>query len=487
MQVLVIYYSLGRIIKPENKSFLSRHLLFFLIVFNSVIFWFKGNTYATGLAQTLIFLYIALLFNLFNTSSRHQNAIVGSLGFLLGSFLFLNPIICLVIGLITVIIYFVMIGKVNYVLNKCIAIILVYLLGICFSIGFWLRISESIFPGLNWFETTIFYARNIKSSDYSSDQGIQILFKDPSIALIAIFSLASLLIIKRPEFKGTFLRFISILQLLFFATFLIDNLVLNGSLLESSYYSALMWPATVLFYGCLVLALLKCLDPHDHFSLQKFVILLIFAVYFIIGTIDVPKMSQASLLAVGLILLTLLAISINQLRIQSNFKHSAPYKMVLSLLILITVQIFQNADSNFESMVIRHDYRIEFSNEDNMRLLERYIEIERWVIANSGKDQKLMVWVEPGQDLVGYASMHLWGPNSISSGNVISSGEIASLSTTSPAGFVSYFRNAELFELFLESLPSRIKAETSLCREEKGPDRNSGFKVCLTYFNFDGR
>lgn len=486
IQVLVIYYSLGRIIKPESKSLFNRYLLFFLIVFNSIIFWFRGNTYATGLAQTLIVLYITLLFNLINDSARYRNVIVGSLGFLLGTFLFLNPIICSVMGLISVIIYFVINGKVNYPLNKCITMILIYLFSICFSIGFWLCISESIFPGLKWFQTTIFYARNIKSSDFSSDQGIQILFTDPSIALIAIFSLVCLLIINLPKFKGTFLRFISIFHFLFFAFFLIDNLILNGSLLESSYYSALMWPTIALIYGCLILELLKSPDLRGRFSLQKFVILFIIAIYIIIGTLSVPKISQVFLMILGLIFLILLVISINQLRVPSNSKHANIYQMVLSLLILMTVQIFQNADSNFESLVTRHDYRIEFANESNRRLLERYIEIEHWVITNSGKDQKLLVWVEPGQDLVGYASMHLWGPNSISSGSFISAGEIASLSTSSPAGFISYFRNAKSFELFVESLPSSINAETSLCKEEKGSDINTGFKVCLTFFKSDG-
>jgi hypothetical protein len=485
IQIFMIYAAVSLLSKYEKIDLPRKHIIFFVIIFNSIIFWFRGNTYTTGLAQALLYLYLVILYVTQRDFEKSSKRLTFGFGFLLATFLFLNPIIFLLSIIVTITFHLLHIYRIRQVSLSYIFNAAIFVFGVLLSVIFWLYISADIFPGLNWFQTVMYYSMAIDTSDFSTRKGLLILIADPSVFFLLILALIGLVVLLLKKYRGTFLRFIAGIHLQLVLILVCDKLLLNGSLLESPFYSALVMPSASFLVAGIAVELLRELPLNTINSYRPFAVIVILCLYFFTGTINVGRLSSLTLLALGVSFFCLSTFSLGQVMSRFDFKHSSVARYSALLGVLVLTQVFQNADSRFDGNVLRRDYRIELASSENQNLLTEYLRVQKWVVENTLNEEKLLVWVEPKENLVGYASMQLWGPNSLSSGYKISQGEKDSLMVTLPDAFVSYFRNPLAFREFLQSLPANSDPNSSKCRNFPRTDDAFAFTVCLTYFNFN--
>jgi hypothetical protein len=485
IQIFIIYTAVSLLSKYEKIDLPRKHIIYFVIIFNSIIFWFRGNTYTTGLAQALLYLFLVLLYITQRDFEKSSKRLIIGFGFLSATFIFLNPIIFLLLIIVTITFHLLHIYEIRQVSLKYILNVASFVFGTLLSVMFWLYISADIFPGLNWFQTVKYYSTAIDASDFSTRKGLLILIADPSVFFLLILALIGLVVFVLREYRGTFLRFIGGVQLQLVLILVFDKLFLNGSLLESPYYSALVMPSASFLVAGIAVELLREIPLSRINSYGPFSVIVIMCLYFFTGMINVGRLSSITLITLGFFFFCLSIYSLRKDMSRFYFNHSRIYSYFALLGILVLTQIFQNADSRFNGNVLRLDYRIELASSENQNLLTEYLRVQKWVIENTLKEEKLLVWVEPKENLVGYASMQLWGPNSLSSGYKISQAEKDSLMVTSPDAFVSYFRNPLAFREFLQSLPAKSDPKISKCRKFPRTDDAFAFTVCLTYFNFN--
>jgi hypothetical protein len=150
------------------------------------------------------------------------------------------------------------------------------------------------------------------------------------------------------------------------------------------------------------------------------------------------------------------------------------YKSFIFFLVFsfVSFQLFQNTSPRGDfPFVSGQPYWLAFNSSQTKINLENGVEIQNWILENTKVTDKLLVWNEPGADLIQYAAFQLWGPNSIDNAATLSEYGLNSLITRNPEQIIIYYKD-------------RVKADKYLLSI-----KNNGFKFipqsCKKFFERD--
>ena len=129
------------------------------------------------------------------------------------------------------------------------------------------------------------------------------------------------------------------------------------------------------------------------------------------------------------------------------------FQIAFVFLIYVSFAYFQNSRELSSSAIGRIPY---FSSTENRGISEArtHILVEKAVLAQLKGDKRAVVWTPPGSNLVTFAAMHFWGPNSMSLGDELSPNEANYFKVLRPEKLFVYVSGSDKAVKFLESLES---------------------------------
>jgi hypothetical protein len=464
-----------------RKDAVTPILLAVIIVFNSVLQWHRGNIYATGTAHSVLLLLLYLQLRILLSHGERRKRYFFLLGFFAAVLLFLNPIyfaLAFVVG-ISQLICLVWLQKELSIFKSW------HLLFIAMGMvvgGFLLdTASQLIFPNTDWYGTVTFYSRILNASDYSSGQGLIILLKDPSFyPILSLTTIALMVFFQKSTSKG--LKLLASGQLSSFVFYITVTLVTRGVMLEAPFYSALLWSYSVPFFAVTILEKLdfSFLKQKSFFNL--FFILVLACLYVSAGSLQMSSMSAFATFLLGsfFLLLTLVIFFNQKLNLDYLYPRLAVATLTTSLVVLL--QLLQNSPSTYVGSVVKYPYSSAFGRDASKSLSEDYLNVQSWLLQNTNSKDRIMVWAENGENLVGFAAMQLWGPNSFSQSSTLSEWERVNLINSSPNKLVFYYRNAGSLAQIINSFPANMFLAAPLCKEYESAATKS-FTICIYSFS----
>jgi hypothetical protein len=441
----IIFYSTRRnvLVALTFVSFLT---------LNGTILTMLGNTYVTATALSILTLfYMVLKFfvdSSFSNGVKHIISIALISGILTFS-LFVYPILAanllIILGTFVVMLLLTQVKSFKYFLRFFSTAI--FTIGMTFSLL--LFITGLFFPNQNWLSTVIFYTKNLNPSDYSSDSKYSVLFGDFSLLVIGVgFVISLLVIVNRKNFtQNTY--FVAFSQISLFLSALLQVQFLNSAVLEASFISAFYWIPSLLIIS------LYFIETTPIFSISLFKKTL----YFVIGlgffsslrfwTDDIFRNSiHSRTINVFLVFLILLLI-LYQPKIP--FGRTIFFQIAFTVFVYVSFAYFQNSRELSNSAIGRIPY---FSSTENRGVGEArtHVFVEKAVLAQLKGAEKGVVWTPPGSNLVTFAAMHFWGPNSMSLGNELSPVEANYFKVLRPEKLFVYVSKSDDSVIFLKSL-----------------------------------
>ena len=444
-----------------------------VVAFNSVVITFLGATYSTIIGVVLLIgLQIGLLHHI-NSQEKKIHLFIGGtfLGAILSTLLFGNPTY-FIIGNLIVLAFIVWLTL--YLRTKLLSAFKLLGVGvISFTIVTfaWLQVSTKIFPGLNWWETVIFYAKNLNSKDYTLPNQFEIFLSNPSLYFIAAMQTVGLIILWLGPKKVSFsLSMSSFFLTLCNSYFLFSAFIIGSNVLEVDFYNALLWgPGLILF----VLFLAEIFLKSGHIAA-------IFAT--LITSYTSGRILSGFSNALLLRILFFFFVVTSAWLIFTTFVSRKSLKTWVSIsLILIfvsTPQILQGSRL--------YPYGTAYSSYSLKNYFEEFSRAQGYVLDQTFPNDRVMVWVEPKTDLVTFAAGQLWGPNSASHDTFLSERDKNNLKASHPTAIASYFVNLSELEIFKNSLRSSgWNIRNQRCSNFKATEISNRFTICL--FNVEER
>ncbi len=242
--LLFLILASGYVVARATGSILLASLGALFLGLNTVVLGFLGDPYMTGPGIAALAVLFAALYVWPALSVAGQRASTVGIGLVFGWMVMINPYI-LVLSIPTATLF--MTGNITFrsqcsVREGLIQVGLV-LLGFWISFSVFLFAGTIIFPDLGWVETLSTWTRILKSSDYASDTWGWMATETSLLVPLtcAIVALLAWALSRRADI-GTFALAISTT----IAMAVAFTWVTGGPTLEASFYSAFLWPTSML-------------------------------------------------------------------------------------------------------------------------------------------------------------------------------------------------------------------------------------------------
>jgi hypothetical protein len=480
IKLFAIAFSSFVIFFSTRSNFLIAFTFVSFLTLNGTMLTMLGNTYVTATALTILTVFYAIM-KLFLDSTENKNRkhfiSVSIISAVLTFSLFIYPLLTfnLLIIFASYILYSVIINVRSILYHLRVLLILGVTAGTTFSLL--LFITKSEFPKQNWLGTIMFYVNNLNPGDYSNDNKYSVLFGDFSLLVIGTGAFISIyVILNRQNFTpNTFCVATSQVLLILFALFQIE--FLDSAALEASFISAFYWVPSLLI-TCLYLIEVV---PENSFTRLK-TILFIWIVFgsfvFLRFLSDHFFKNYSYSIMINVVLISVVVLLVFFQR-KFFFGKSFSLQMLFALFIYLSFAHFQNSRELSNSAIGRIPY---FSSSEDREPDEArgHIILEKALLSQLNGEEKAVVWTPPGSNLVTYAAMHFWGPNSISLGKVISLGEANYYKVVRPEKLFIYVSYRDEGSDFLKSLESN-GIRYSLAHSIRSFDTNGVVFYTLTY------
>jgi hypothetical protein len=185
---------------------------------------------------------------------------------------------------------------------------------------------------------------------------------------------------------------------------------------------------------------------------------------------EVTSQKYIMLTTLILFLALLYVVFINQSHLISRNKGLLSFLAIAVL--MCAPQVLQNSHT--------HPYGIAFKGYENPKYLKEFEKTEQFVLDQTKKKDRLMVWVEPSTELVEYAAAQLWGPNSVNHTLSFADWDKANLKASKPTHLVLYLRNTEIASEYISNLKkSGWSTLDQKCRKFSKTEIGDIFTVCV--------
>jgi hypothetical protein len=438
-----------------------------VVALNSVVITFLGATYSTIIGVVLLITLQIGILNHLNSQENASHIVIGgiSLGAILSTLLFGNPTYFVVGSLILLAFIFWLVLYMRTKLLSAFKFLAVGAISFTLITMAWLQVSSKIFPGLNWWETVIFYAKNLNPKDYTSPNQFEIFLSNPSLYFIAAMQIVGLILIwLGPKKVSSSLSISSFFLTFCNAYFVFSAFIIGSNVLEVDFYNAILWaPGLVLFVLFIAETLLK--------SKHSTAILTTLIVSYISGK-TLSGVSDEQVLKVILFLFVITSAFLVFITFVSKKNLKTWISIPMILLFVSTPQILQGSHL--------YPYGAAYSSYSLKNYFKEFSRAQGYVLDGTNSKDRVMVWVEPKTDLVTFAAGQLWGPNSVSHDTVLSDWDKNNLKASQPTAVASYFVNLLEFEKFQNSLRSSgWNYRNQKCSNFKATEITSRFTICL--------
>jgi hypothetical protein len=437
------------------------------VALNSVVITFLGNTYSPIIGVVLLTALQIGILNHLNSQENASHIVVGgiSLGAILSTLLFGNPTYFVIGSLIVLAFIFWLVLYMRAKLLSTFKLLAVGAISFIFITLAWLQVSSKIFPGLNWWETVIFYAKNLNPKDYTSPNQFEIFLSNPSLYFIAAMQIVGLIIIwLGPKKVSSSLSISSFFLTICNVYFVFSAFAIGSSVLEVDFYNALLWaPGLVLF----VLLIAETLLKSKHSALISITLILSYT-----SGKTLSGISHELLLKILLFLFIITSAFLIFMTFKSKKSLKTWTSVPMIFLFVSTPQILQGSHL--------YPYGAAYSNYSLKNYFEEFARAQGYVLDGTNPKDRVMVWVEPKSDLVTFAAGQLWGPNSVSHDTILSEWDKNNLKVSQPTVVASYFVNLPQLEKFQNSLRnSGWNYRNQKCSNFKATEISSRFTICL--------
>jgi hypothetical protein len=128
----------------------------------------------------------------------------------------------------------------------------------------------------------------------------------------------------------------------------------------------------------------------------------------------------------------------------------------------------------------KYPYGIAFQGYEYSNYLQQFERAEQFVLDQTKKKDRLMVWVEPNTELVQYAAAQLWGPNSVNHSLFFSEWDKANLKVSQPTHLVLYIRDGRILEEYTNNFTlAGWRTIDKTCQRISSSEIGSSFSVCV--------
>lgn len=461
--IIILISSMYVINKLRIEKNIFKMIFVTFALTNSVIVSFIGDPYVTGTGITCVFANSAI--NQAYLQGRENNTNSYSITFILGLnsawaifinqqffiFILLSNLLLLILNIRTAIIR--LIKEVTF-----------YVSG--FTIGFVIFISlgKIVFPNLDWLATTTFYSKILKGASYSSSNFGWL----PSTwHLVSLFLFVILLLSKNKEFFS-YKTFHELNFLVIFLYFFIQSFFFHAVLMEANFYNAFLWPYLIFAAMSFIT---KSIDKTNVNNWYEFLLIILLVILqFVIGKMNYQNV-YFFLVSFTIVAVSLLFLSVNS--------FSNKQSLIWLSIFILGMQASQSSVGPGNSVVNRIPFNKSFSGESTFDETSLRIEVQKWLISNTNRSNKIFVWVEPNSDLVRLAAMQLWGPNSIQTPDSKEDWNYQSLNAIQPDILVFYVRDfKQVDEVIMKLKVLGFKYKVRNCSSWN--EDNSQFDVCIS-------
>ena len=453
-KLLTLAFSSFIIFYSTRRSVLIALTFVSFLTLNGTVLTMLGNTYVTASVLAVFTLFYLVLKIFVDSSSLMGTKHVVSIALISGILtfsIFLYPILTanllVVFCTYLIILMFTRVFSFYYFFKLFSTVL--FMVGVTFTLL--LFITKLIFPNQNWLATVLFYTKNLRASDYSNDNKYSVLFGDFSLLVIGVGLVISVfVIVKRTNFtENTF--FVAVSQISLFLFALLQVQFLNSNVLEASFISAFYWIPSLL------ITCLYFIEVMPSFSLNPFNQILCFFVG--LGFISTLRFWSDELFRNSVhsrmisVFLVSLIIFLVFLQPKIPVSKTMFFQIAFAVIIYVSFAYFQNSRALSSSAIGRIPY---FTSTENRGIGEAktHVLLQKVVLSQLKGDERAVVWTPPGSNLVTFAAMHFWGPNSMSLGDELSPNEGNYFRVLRPEKLFIYVSGIDKAVKFLESLES---------------------------------
>jgi hypothetical protein len=333
-------------------------------------------------------------------------------------------------------------------------------IGIAFS-GFavvfvmFLIAGFAIFNGRNWFETYLTWNAEL---DYSSFIGDSTTWqRDISlfVPLLAVAIAVVVILTTRASRGATAALIVSCLSIAFTVVYYV---IVPGPWLEAPTYVAKLWPgalaALALAFGAMV--------GRRGIGWPAFILGLAFVPLVVWSghwSVDLPIMIGVLIALVVLCLVVVAAVTA-----RGNRVVAAGLAVTVALgSLAVGAQLLQNGRGLLGTYG-QFPFRAAFEDFSIEQLMRSKVAAQEFVLANTTRGEKVMIWTDPARLTAGIAGMQLWGwYNNVPEEPVLSPAGVNAMTEAQPSAIVMYAPERTQIDAFHASLPAWSMPSDPVC------------------------
>ena len=441
------------------------------ISLNTVFLGFLGDPYATGAAMTgLTVLYSCALVWLLERDAGGWGA-PAVLGCVCAWLVMVNPYAALLGG----------VGLLGLVLANLPVVARVPRLGLiasaaalvvsfAVSMAAFLALGGMMFPGLEWFETLRSFSSSADPSVWAEDDWTW-LATETSLLVPTVAAMVALVALWRDP-RSALARSGAALAGLVPLFALGFKLETGSNVLETSMYSALLWPSALLG---VVAGIASLTSGWRSSSLGYLLIVLCPAAWMFAGRWSGTATPTTAGVITGGVCLIVGVTMISSGDRGAGQPHMTPSTGaatlgLIPLLVLgVLFQFLQNGRPVYlESIHPRVEYEAAYNENSSGATVERDLAVQSWLIEQTRSSDRVLVWAE--WPFITAAAMQLWGPNSAGSAETgLGEAGLAAVQQVKPTIFVTYSGAMSRADAITDELASQWEVSDRQCRDFSEP------------------
>jgi len=459
-------YFLGRRLKGVAAG--TAAALFVLL--NTVFITVVGNTYPTSAIVALLVAEGALLSLALLVGRRSGTAFVALAGIAIGWIAMCNQIAALFAVFLAFPFAVMMIRRDwrTALIGWGLAAVTSVATFLCF-----LWSGTVLFPGLDWIETTRYWATAINAAAFRAPD-LSWLSASPNLLVLAVLLLAGLVAsTERGRTRAPIVALaVGLALCVSYAGW--NEFVAAGSLLETAVYVAMLWgPGLVL--GAVLVAVLLPTEALGWFAVGAVCLAAVLVGTF--WTVEIAVVPLGAVVSVA-VLAGMIAWRL------APDSHLPYVGLAAAVLLVSAVQILQNGmplQANIPTL--RIPYFVAYRSTLATQVMQQDIAVERWVIDHTVGGY-VLVWSPDPVYFVSVAAMSLNGPNALSMTGNVNDAQIARAKSAGP-GFVLTLAGTapRALALGLRLRDLGFEARSPTCRSFEGVDELPTVYACVTAIN----
>ena len=457
--LLLVVGSTYAVVHIAGRSRWLAAVLSALVGLNTVVLAFVGNTYLTGSILAATFVLIALAVSLLGHAAGSGRGALGGprwttalvSGLVAGWLIMLNPyafVLGMGLWLSIRVVALVRLRTARW--HRLMVDAVAGVVGFGIAVGIFLAAGRVIFPESNWLGTYLEWNSRL---DYTVFIGDATTWQRDSALIVVVVSLVASVIatIAQPRHRWAWAALaLSVANIAITALMMV---FITGPWLETPTYLAKLWPAALI---ALVLVFTS-MSPGTHEGKPLWNRVTVFA-----GAIGLPLMVRSGrfdgvlpygfawIIGLGVIALILLS----AVYVRRRWDVVAAVVVVTAMTAtFVGAQVLQNGRGllgSYGQYPFRSSF-VDFSYEDQMR---SKIDVQEWLLANTSREDTIIIWTDPQRLTADIAAMQLWGGDNLASIEAtLTRVDTERLERIQPSVLAMYAPDQEFIDAFADSLP----------------------------------